>query len=158
MTGNAQKKVVPDFDALPRARQRVARLIGEVAREWRFQMNHALKPLGLSLSTRQVLVQLHRNPPALAQGDLARRLGIEGPTLVPLLDRLEKKGWIRRVTDAADSRKKQVSLTARGQAQIPALEEVAMQLRQRMMQDMQLKEVEQAADLLQKIRDNILED
>ncbi len=158
MTGTARKKVIADFDALPRSRQRVALLIGEVAREWRFQMNQALKPLGLSLSTRQVLVQLHRNPPSLAQSELARRLGIEGPTLVPLLDRLEKKGWLRRETDASDSRRKRVSLTARGQAQIPALEELTLRLRQRMMQGMQLEEVELAAELLQKIRDNILRD
>jgi MarR family transcriptional regulator for hemolysin len=158
MAGTAQKKPTPEFAALPRSRQRVAQLIGEVAREWRFLMNEALKPLGLTLATRQVLVQLHRNPPALVQSDLARRLGIESPTLVPLLNRLEKKGWIQRETDESDSRKKKVSLTSRGQAQIPSLEAVSVQLRQRMMRDMPLEEVEMAAHLLQKIRDNISRD
>jgi MarR family transcriptional regulator for hemolysin len=85
-------------------------------------------------------------------------LGIEGPTLVPLLDRLEKKGWIRRAPDPSDSRKKRVCLTRLGQAQIPRLEALAVQLRERMMQDMQLDEIEAAAFLLQRLRDNILRD
>jgi MarR family transcriptional regulator, transcriptional regulator for hemolysin len=140
---------------LQEAHARVAHLIGEVAREWRFQMNRTLKPLGLSLSTRQVLMQLHRRGGKLGQGDLARRLGIESPTLVPLLDDLERKQWIRRESDPDDARRKTVVLTPRGAKQIPALEALSVELRHTMMCDMQQDEIETLALLLSRVRDNM---
>ncbi|MFD2273234.1 hypothetical protein ACFS07_24990 [Undibacterium arcticum] len=45
----------------------LSRMIGEVSRGWRQQMNLRLKPFGLNLSMRQVLLQLHRNPGGLQQ-------------------------------------------------------------------------------------------
>lgn len=141
---------------LQEAHARVAQLIGEVAREWRFQMNRTLKPLGLSLSTRGVLMQLHRRGGKLGQGDLARRLGIESPTLVPLLDGLERKQWIRRESDPDDARRKTVVLTPRGAKHIAALEALSVELRHTMMKDMQQDDIETLALLLSRVRDNML--
>ena len=84
--------------------------IGDISRAWRYQMNQRLKPFGLNLSTRQVLIQLHRHPQGLMQRDLARKLGID-PTLVRLLDLLERKEWIQRTASSDDKRRKYAALT-----------------------------------------------
>src|SRR3954470_15612236 len=85
-------------------KRELSQMIGEVSRAWRYEMNLRLKPFGLNLSMRQVLLQLHRHPAGLMQRELARKLGIENPTLVRLLDQLEQKEWIRRVAMPEDKR------------------------------------------------------
>ncbi len=50
--------------------------------------------------------------PALTQIELARQLDIEAPTLVRLLDRLERKQWIERRPIAGDRRIRHIVLTA----------------------------------------------
>lgn len=138
------------------AQRWLAQAIGEVAREWRFQMNQSLKPLGLNLSTRQVLLQLHRNPDGLAQHQLARKLGIEAPTLVPLLDRLEKRRWLARKPDPEDKRRKRVVLLAAGRRLVVKIETISVGLRQKMMRGMAVPDIAASAALLNQVRDNML--
>jgi DNA-binding MarR family transcriptional regulator len=45
--------------------------------------------------------------------ELARRLGVTPGTLVPLVDRLEEQGYVRRVPDLADRRTTWLELTPR---------------------------------------------
>ena len=136
---------LPDREMLPRL---LARVIGEVSRAWRYEMNRALRPLGLNLSMRLVLVQLQRNPGGLMQADLARMLGIEGPTLVRLLDKLEQKGWIARITDADDRRRKYTVLTPEAAGQVRIIEELSDTLREKMMAGLSTEQLDLCAVLV----------
>ena len=51
-----------------------------------------------------------------SQRELAERMGIEGPTLVRHLDRLEREGLIERRRDRADRRITRISMTPAGEA------------------------------------------
>ena len=146
---------LPDAERYPKL---LARVIGEVARAWRYEMNQALRPLGLNLSMRQVLVQLQRNPGGLMQAELARNLGIEGPTLVRLLDKLEEKGWIARITSLDDRRRKDTVLTARAAEQVRALEQLSDALRTRMMSGLTTEQLDQCARTMLQIRNNLYAD
>ncbi len=68
-------------------------------------VNAELAPHGLKFRQSQVLGWLALEGD-LTQGELAERMGVEPPTLVPQLDRMEREGWIRRVHCASDRRKK----------------------------------------------------
>lgn len=136
--------------------RQLGQTIGEVSRAWRYETNLRLKPFGLNLSMRQVLVQLHRHPDGLMQRDLARKLGIEHPTLVRLLDQLEKKGWVRRVTSADDKRCKFSVLTAKASEQIQIIEKLSSELRSEMMQGLAEEEMEIGLAVMQRIRDKLL--
>ena len=132
-------------------------MIGEVSRGWRQRMNVRLKPFGLNLSMRQVLLQLHRNAGSLQQKELAHRLGIEGPTLVRLLDQLERKEWIQRLTAPHDKRRifakqERCSITTE---QIRIIEQLSYALSAEMTAD--LNEIEIAACLatMTTIRNNL---
>jgi MarR family transcriptional regulator for hemolysin len=57
-----------------------------------------------------VIRRLATGQAALTQRELAEAVGIEGPTLVRLLDRLEQVGIARRVSDPSDRRIKRVEL------------------------------------------------
>lgn len=52
----------------------------------------------------------------LTARDIARRIHLSASTLVGILDRLEGKGLIERLTDPADRRRAPLQVTSRGQA------------------------------------------
>src|SRR3954452_18189714 len=90
-------------------------LVHGVARAWRQKLDHRLQPLGLSQAKWRTLLHLSRADAALTQSQIADRLGIEEPTLVNLLHRLERTGWITRKTSSHDRRCKTVHLCMRAQ-------------------------------------------
>jgi MarR family transcriptional regulator for hemolysin len=75
--------------------------------------NDALVEVGGSLPTWLVLRSLKAGQPE-TQLELARQIGIEGPTLTRHLDGLERDGLIRRRRAAGDRRAVRVEVTAAG--------------------------------------------
>ncbi len=67
-------------------------------------MNEELAPSGITYRQCQVLAWLAIDG-NLSQTDLAERMRIEPPTLVGILDRMEREGWVRRESDTSDRRK-----------------------------------------------------
>ena len=118
-------------------------------------MNARLKPFGLNLSMRQVLMQLQCAPDGLMQRDLARELDIEGPTLVRLLDQLEKKEWIQRIPSSEDKRCKYSVLTNKATKQIQIIEKITLELRQKMMQDLPVSDIEATLLSMRIIKNNL---
>jgi MarR family transcriptional regulator for hemolysin len=85
-----------------------------VARLYRQGVDEALSGLGLSDALALPVVLLGRRPEGLRQNQLADELGVEGPSLVRLLDRLVEDGLVERREDPADRRAKLVTLTSEG--------------------------------------------
>jgi MarR family transcriptional regulator, transcriptional regulator for hemolysin len=146
------RKEQSDLIALQRE---LGQTIGDVSRAWRYEMNLRLKQFGLNLSMRQVLVQLHRHPEGLVQKQLARKLGIEEPTLARLLDQLEKKEWVTRFPSPDDKRCKYSMLTSKAAKQIQIIEKLSRQLRREMMQGLDEAEMETALRILNRMRTNL---
>lgn len=88
----------------------------QMAHRWRRVLDEALQPTGLSQSTWRTLFHLAHLGDGILQKDLAIAIGIEGPSLVRLLDNLEKDGLIERRAAANDRRGKTLHLTAEGRA------------------------------------------
>lgn len=76
---------------------------------------HALKPLGLNAPHWPVLDQIYLNP-GINQRELATLCLRDPSTLVNSIDALEKKGWVRRVTDEKDRRATRLHITEEGVA------------------------------------------
>jgi DNA-binding MarR family transcriptional regulator len=70
----------------------------------------------LEITTAQlrVLGQL-KNHGRMSGRDLAGRLGVTPGTVIPLIDRLEERGYLRRVPDRADRRLTWLELTPAGE-------------------------------------------
>ena len=149
-----QKKHLP----LPERQRELGQTIGEISRTWRYEMNTRLKPYGLNQSMQQVLVQLHRHPDGLMQRDLARKLGIEGPTLVRLLDLLEQKELIARIPSPDDKRRKYSVLTTKAAEQIRIIEKISDQLRSIMLEGLSSADVDSGLQLVRRMRNNLLPD
>jgi DNA-binding MarR family transcriptional regulator len=73
-----------------------------------------LAPAGINGREAAVLRAID-NPQPLAQGDIARRMGIDRTTMVALIDDLQERGLVRRRQDPDDRRKNVVELTDAGQ-------------------------------------------
>ncbi len=143
---------------LPERQRELGQTIGEISRAWRYEMNTRLKPYGLNQSMQQVLVQLHRHPDGLMQRDLARKLGIEGPTLVRLLDLLEQKELIARIPSPDDKRRKYSVLTTKAAEQIRIIEKISDQLRSIMLEGLSSADVDSGLQLVRRMRNNLLPD
>ena len=84
---------------------------------------------GLSEATAGVLIQIHRTGQGMRQGTIADTHGIEGPSLVRLLDQLCNAGLVCRQEDRADRRAKTVHLTREGTALAIRIEAVLAEVR-----------------------------
>jgi MarR family transcriptional regulator, organic hydroperoxide resistance regulator len=98
---------------------RDAREFGEtlarVSRAVKADAGDAMRGLGLHPGQNFILDELWRED-ALTPGELARRIGIEVPTVTRTTQRMASAGLVERVPDDADARLVRVRLTARGRA------------------------------------------
>ena len=79
-------------------------LLHGTARAWRQKLDARLKPMGLSQAKWRTLMHLSIAGDALTQAEIAARLGVEEPSVVTLLHRLEREDWITRTNSASDRR------------------------------------------------------
>ena len=110
-------------------------LLHGTARAWRLKLDERLKPMGLSQAKWRTLMHLSLAEDALTQAEIAARLGVEEPTVVTLLHRLEKEGWIIRRGSPHDRRCKMVLLGQRAQDVISQISAEADKLRQEFMEN-----------------------
>jgi MarR family transcriptional regulator for hemolysin len=91
------------------------------SRKMQTAFDSLLRQRGLTLARARALVQISRNP-GINQSELAKILAIESPTMVRLLDGMEKQGLIRRGASAGDRRAKQLSLTEAARSEVEQIE------------------------------------
>lgn len=132
--------------------QRFSSLLHQTAALWRTTLDRRLKPLGFSQASWRTLIALRREPNGCNQTALADRLGIESPTLVRLLDRMEEQGWVRRVPDPKDRRSKRVELTSASLELATRMEQEVMALRAELLADLETEQLEAAITLLEGVR------
>ena len=114
---------------------RFGEMVGELARLWRVEMNRRLQPHGLSVGQWLALRALARKGDGTVQKELAEAIGIEGSTLVGLLDRLSKAGLVERREASHDRRFKSVHLSAEASRRIAELEAVHRDVRRELYAD-----------------------
>lgn len=130
-------------------------LLGGTARAWRLKLDERLKPMGLSQAKWRTLLHLARASEPLTQSQIAARIGVEEPTLVALLHRLEKEGWVVRRNSMRDRRCKTVHLERRAQRVINEINATAVKLRRELIKDIPEREMAICMRVLSRVRDRI---
>ena len=102
--------------------------LGLLTRRWRQLLDSEFQAVGLTDATWRPLLHLHLLGDGVRQKDLAASIGIEGPSLVRLIDTLVAKGLLQRSEDGADRRAKQLCLTAEGQSVVTRIHEIVTTL------------------------------
>jgi MarR family transcriptional regulator for hemolysin len=127
-------------------------LLHGTARAWRLKLDERLKPMGLSQAKWRTLMHLSVAPGPMTQAEIASHLGIEEPTLVTLLHRLEGERWVARKNASHDRRCKTVHLAPRAQRVIEQIKKAAFQLRHELLDDIPASELRTCIRVLDRIR------
>lgn len=129
-------------------------LVKDVSRLWVRHFEQRATQLGMSLTQCKVLVYLSRNEGA-TQARLAELSDTDPMTLVRVLDRMERDGWIERRADPADRRAYRLY---RKPASDPVLEEIARiaeKARAEGLAGLSAEQREQMMEMLEHVRRNL---
>ncbi len=89
-----------------------------LARRWRQAIDARLSEAGLTDATWVPLVHLSETGGGITQKHLARLVGVDGSSLVRVLDILERSDLIERRPDPRDGRARLIHLTRAGEARV----------------------------------------
>ena len=121
------------------------------AHGWRIALDRRLRPLGYSRSRWMVLLHVSLKD-GISHRELADRLGIEAPTVVRLVDRMEAEGLISRLASETDRRVKHLHLTPAGRKEVERIRTSAAEVRKMALAGLNKTEIDATLDVLQKIR------
>src|SRR6476620_1980787 len=112
------------------------------------------KKVGITFSQWKVIVMLS-NQNGLTQKEIADRLDLEGPTLIPIIDKMEKEGFVIRKVDVADRRNNRIYYTEKSNELWDKMTECALKIRQASIRDISEEDTVFMISILEKIRHNI---
>lgn len=123
-------------------------------RALRMALDAKLVRYGITFRQWQVLAGLALEG-EISQVKLAELIGVEGPTLVRILDRMEHKGWIKRNVSSRDRRQKLITPTKKVEGAWRKMTECAHGVRNNAVKGISTKDVANLRRLLEKIRENL---
>lgn len=126
-----------------------------LTRRWRSLLDSEFQAAGLTDATWRPLLHLHILGDGIRQKDLAASVGIEGPSIVRLLDTLIMKGLIQRSEDVTDRRAKLLCLTPEGRLIVTRIQEIMTALENKMLGSFNDNEISQMAQFIQRLESNL---
>ncbi|QDU93014.1 MarR family winged helix-turn-helix transcriptional regulator [Lignipirellula cremea] len=117
-------------------------------------INEELAPQGITYRQCQTLGYLALEGP-LSQNELAQRMQIEPPTLVGVLDRMERDGWIRRDVCPTDRRRKLIQPLQGAEPVWQTIIECALRVRAHASTGLTPCELDLLKSLLEKVQTNL---
>ncbi|MFC5695716.1 MarR family transcriptional regulator [Pseudomonas sp. GCM10022186] len=134
---------------------RFAMQLAQMSRAWRAELDRRLAGMGLSQARWLVLLHLSRFEDLPTQRELAKSVGVEGPTLARLLDSLEAQGLIQRMAVAEDRRAKKIALCPPARPLIEKIEAISSQLRQELFDGIDEEELRRCQQVHARILTNL---
>jgi MarR family transcriptional regulator for hemolysin len=122
------------------------------ARSWRLALDRRLKHLGVSQASWLTIAVVARADSAPSQSELAERLGVEGATMVAMIDRLVRVGLVIRVPSVTDRRVKKVALTENGTRLYASLKAEADTFRREVLRAVDPESLRSATELLEQLQ------
>lgn len=117
---------------------------------WRTALDRRLRPLGHSYSRWRLLMHLSHND-GCTHRELAQSMGIEAPSLVRLVDHMERDGLLSRSNSETDRRVKHLRLSDAGLAAAEDIRTHASGLRNEILAGLSQAEIETALKVLNNI-------
>lgn len=125
------------------------------ARLWRRALDHRLAAAGINDASWAPLIRMDEAGDGLSQKQLAALVGLDGSTLVRLIDRLEAKGQVERRADADDRRTKRLFLTPAGRDAVHLIRGHLQQIESDMLVDIADNQIDAMLDALALIRERL---
>jgi MarR family transcriptional regulator, transcriptional regulator for hemolysin len=129
--------------------ERFSDALHSTSRSWRQAVDRKLKYLGVSQASWMTIAIAAKARSPLSQSELADKLGVEGATMVAMIDRLVKAGLVIREGSTTDRRVKRVVLTAAGMKIYEKVKAEAVALRRDLLANTDQKKLLLATELLE---------
>jgi len=137
---------------MPELEERFADALHSTARAWRQAVDRRLKCLGVSQASWMTIAHAARVPAPLSQSELADRLGVEGATMVAMVDRLVKADLVARQASQTDRRIKHVVVTESGMRLYRTVKAEAAALRKELLAHIDPQKLAAATELLETLQ------
>jgi len=135
--------------------ERFSSALHNASRAWRQALDRRLKFLGVSQASWMTIAVAAKARAPLSQSELADRLGVEGATMVAMVDRLVKAGLVIRELSTTDRRVKRVALTQAGNLLYDKVRTEAAAFRKELLSNMDPKALLIATELLEGLQGTI---
>ncbi|HXU95142.1 MAG TPA: MarR family winged helix-turn-helix transcriptional regulator [Candidatus Nitrosotalea sp.] len=109
---------------------------------------------GITLTQSKVIFALNMFS-GLTQRELADKIGVETPSLVPIIDKMEEDGYLKRKLDSKDRRLKRIYTTPKTDALWDSMMECGLQIRKVSLNKVSEQEVKSVLDTLKRITENL---
>jgi DNA-binding MarR family transcriptional regulator len=130
-------------------------ILKDVQRLWVRLFEQRLPQLGMTFTQCKVLVFLSRNEGA-TQARLAELSDTEPMTLVRVLDRMERDGWIERRPDPADRRAHRLYLLPASSPVLAEILRIGEKARSEALAGLSAEQREQMMNMLEHVRANLV--
>ena len=127
---------------------RMTRALVVAARRWRKVANDRLKPIEQTMAQWETLYLVAYSGEELNQSELARVLGVHGPTMLRMLDSLARRGLIERQQSPEDLRVTINRITPEGRMVIASIMGISNELRRNVLSDVDEDELRIAVRVL----------
>ena len=117
-------------------------LVARLSRRLRQAVDAEMRLIGLTEATWRPLIYLRSLGDGVRQKELATAMSIEGPSLVRLLDSLERRGFIERREDENDRRARGIHLTRAGRDLAVRAARIGNGLQKRLMESVPAADLE----------------
>ena len=141
---------------LEQIRQAYTHTLLLAGRQWRRAANAVVESHGVSDATALPLILIGRLDGEPRQNALAEAVGIEGASLVRLLDQLCAAGLVIRKEDPTDRRAKILSLTPIGQRTVTQMEAELNELREQVFAEVDTADLEASLRVFHALQKHIL--
>ena len=135
--------------------ERFSAAVHNTARGWRLLIDKQLKHLGIGQAGWMTIAMIAKSAEPMSQRALADLVGVEGPSMVSMLDRLEREGLVTRAPSPTDRRVKLVHLTEAGTTLYQQVREQANAVRAALLGDIAPDKLAAATELLELLRARI---
>ncbi len=147
--------ILPARETYPNPELSLTIRIVMAGRRWRSLIDEHLRDKGHSASRMEAMASIAYSPAATTQIQVAKRIGIEGPTLTRTLDMLEADGLVERLADPKDRRNKHMRLTKAGYEALADMFEITQRLRKHLLHGIPSSEIAATDRFLELLVDRI---
>lgn len=147
--------ILPERDTYPDPEMSLTIRIVMAARRWRALIDEHLRERGHSASRMEAMASIAYSAAGATQIQVAKRIGIEGPTLTRTLDMLEADGLVERLADPKDRRNKHMRLTQAGYEALADMFKITQRLRKHLVNGISESEIAANSRFLELLIDRI---
>ena len=131
--------------------ERFASALHAAARAWRQALDRRLRHLGISQAGWLAVTVTAKSRTPLSQTELADKLGVEGATMVAMIDRLVKAQLVTREPSKTDRRVKYIALTDAGNRLYTKVRAEAEAFRHEILANVDAARIVAATELLEEL-------